>query len=55
MVGDREHDIIGASVLGMDSIGVLYGYGGFNELDNAGAKHIVASVRELSELLTQIG
>ena len=27
MIGDRKHDIIGAHNTGMDSVGVLYGYG----------------------------
>lgn len=32
MIGDREHDIIGAKENGMDSIGVLFGYGTYDEL-----------------------
>lgn len=27
MIGDREHDILGAKENGIDSIGILYGYG----------------------------
>mgnify|MGYP003419524551 FL=1 len=41
MIGDREHDIIGAKKNGIDSLGVLYGYGSYNELKNAGASYIV--------------
>lgn len=37
MIGDREHDIIGAKENNLDSIGVLYGYGSCDELKNAGA------------------
>ena len=55
MIGDREHDILGAQKLGIDGVGVLYGYGDFDELTKAGAKYIAASVRELSALLTGIG
>jgi len=51
MIGDREHDIIGAKKRAIDSIGVLYGYGSFEELSSAGADHIVESVKELSALL----
>ena len=51
MVGDRKHDIIGAKSVGIDSIGVLHGYGGFDELSEAGATHIVKNVAELSSLL----
>ena len=51
MVGDRKHDVIGAKAAGMDSVGVLYGYGDRAELAEAGATHIVQSVAELSEFL----
>ena len=51
MVGDRKHDIIGANKVGIDSIGVLYGYGGLDELAEAEATFIVKNVAELSELL----
>jgi len=51
MVGDRKHDIIGANGVGIDSVGVLYGYGNFDELTKAGAKYIVKNIAELSELL----
>ncbi|MEG0564942.1 MAG: HAD family hydrolase [Hungatella sp.] len=51
MVGDRKHDILGAKALGIDSVGVLYGYGDRAELELAGADHIVATVAELEALL----
>ena len=51
MVGDRKHDILGANQFGMDSVGVLYGYGDMAELTGAGATHIVESVAALGELL----
>ena len=37
MIGDRLHDVEGASELGMETLGVLYGYGSREELMNAGA------------------
>ena len=40
MIGDRNHDIIGANKLGIDSIGVLYGYGSLSELKEANATYI---------------
>ena len=40
MIGDREHDILGAKENGLDSIGVLFGYGTYDELKNAGATFI---------------
>lgn len=51
MVGDRRHDIIGARKNGLDSIGVLYGYGSLEELQNAGATHIIS---EPAEIIKQI-
>ncbi len=47
MVGDREYDIIGAKKMGIDSIGVLYGYGSFEELKNAGATYIAEQVLDI--------
>ena len=54
MVGDRMHDIIGAKTVGIRSIGVLYGYGSYNELSDANADYIVKGVNELSDLLLQV-
>jgi len=51
MIGDREHDIIGAKQTGTHSIGVTYGYGNRKELETAGAKKIVDTVKELQKLL----
>ncbi len=51
MVGDREHDIIGANKTGLDSIGVLYGYGSRNELESAGATFIAETVENLTKLI----
>jgi len=51
MIGDREHDILGAKANHMDSIGVLFGFGSREELEAAGATHIVVSVAELERLL----
>ena len=47
MIGDREHDIFGAKENGLDSIGVLYGYGDRNELEKAGADYIAESVEDI--------
>ena len=51
MVGDRKHDILGAKEHGIDTIGVLYGFGDYLEHQNAGADNIVSSVAQLHELL----
>jgi len=54
MVGDREHDIIGARKNGIMSVGVLYGYGDRNELEASRADRIVGSVAELKSLLLSL-
>lgn len=51
MVGDRKHDILGAKKLGIESIGVLYGYGSYEEISQCGADYIVRDIKELSLLL----
>ena len=52
MVGDRKHDIIGAQKTGLDSIGVLFGYGSREELEAAGATYIAVTVDDITELIT---
>ena len=51
MIGDRKHDIIGAKENGLDSIGVLFGYGDRKELTVAGATFIAASAAEVESLI----
>lgn len=47
MIGDREHDIFGAKAAGIDALGVLFGYGSYEELKNAGADYIVEKAEEI--------
>ncbi len=54
MVGDRKHDVLGASQNGIDCIGVTYGYGSVGELKNAGAAYIVHDVGELFTRIVSI-
>ena len=51
MVGDRCHDIIGARANGLDSIGVLCGFGSEAELRDAGATYVVKDLQALKTLL----
>lgn len=51
MVGDRHHDIDGANQNGLDSIGVLFGYGDRKELETAGATYIAETVGNILEFL----
>ncbi|MEB7427269.1 HAD family hydrolase [Enterococcus faecalis] len=52
-VGDRNHDILGAQQNGLDSIGVLYGFGEETELQEAGATFLVQSPKDLDAILLQ--
>ena len=51
MIGDRSHDIIGAKANGVRSIGVLFGYGSREELEDAGADAIAETVEDLRQIL----
>ena len=50
MVGDRKYDIEGAHALGVEAIGVLYGYGSREEFAACGADAVVETPAELVEL-----
>ncbi len=51
MIGDRHHDIEGANQNGLDSIGVLIGYGDRDELETAGATYIAETVNDIIKFL----
>lgn len=51
MVGDRMHDVEGAAVFGIPTVGVSFGYGGREELEAAGAKYTVDSAAELQNII----
>ena len=51
MIGDRHHDIDGAKEMGVDSCGVLFGYGDRKEHEEAGANYIAETIEDLSKLL----
>lgn len=50
MVGDREHDVHGARVHGIDTVGVLWGYGSAEELTAAGAVTLAQAPADLPGL-----
>lgn len=54
MIGDRKHDVEGAKNLGLESIGVTWGYAPSGELVEAGVHHLVASPRQLLSVVHQI-
>jgi phosphoglycolate phosphatase len=47
MIGDREHDVLGAKANGTYAIGVTWGYGSRAELEAAGADRVVDAVEDL--------
>ncbi len=52
MIGDRENDMEAASLLGTESIGVLYGYGSKEELANAGAKVFADTPMDICRIIS---
>lgn len=53
MIGDRSHDITGAREMGLHSMGVLFGYGSREELEQAGAEKIAGSLKDICDLIDQ--
>lgn len=51
MIGDRNQDILGAKANSLPSIGVLYGYGDLEELQNAGADFIAQTQRDILKFI----
>jgi len=54
MVGDRSHDINGAHKAGLEAVGVLFGYGDREEMEQSRAEWIAESVADMGELLMQL-
>ena len=51
MVGDRASDVIGAAKVGMDGMGVLYGYGSLTEFEGTKPVYIAKTVEDIPKLL----
>lgn len=54
MVGDREHDVLGAKAVGIASLGVLYGYGSREEMQAAGADAIAETVMDVFDIIVHL-
>ena len=54
MIGDREHDVIGARCNGVRVIGVTYGYGSEAELRAHGAEAIAATPGDIPALVARL-
>jgi phosphoglycolate phosphatase len=51
MVGDREHDMWGATANDVVPLGLTYGYGTRSELEAAGARYIADSPGEVADVI----
>ncbi len=51
MVGDRKYDLNSAEELGMDVVGVLYGYGDYEELSSCKSVKLINDIKEILEIL----
>lgn len=51
MIGDRKYDVAGAKENGIEVLGVLYGYGTREELEQAGADYIAATTEDILNYL----
>lgn len=51
MVGDRDHDVLGARQFGIDTIGVRWGFGSVAEFEAAGARWQIDHPTELAPLI----
>lgn len=51
LVGDRKYDAEGAAIVGVESMGVLYGHGTKEELEASGFTLLVDSVADISKKL----
>ena len=51
MIGDRKHDILGAKENGLQSIGVLFGYGSREELQTAEATFLAEKPMDILDIV----
>lgn len=51
MIGDRKQDVLGAHKTGLECMGILWGYGSYEELTEAGADMIAETAEETADML----
>lgn len=54
MIGDRMHDMAGAQACGIPAVGVLWGYGSREELEQAGADSLCDRPENLVSVITSL-
>ncbi len=55
MVGDREHDVLGAAENAIPCVGITYGYGDRAELESAGALAVADTPEEAAKFILNAG
>ena len=53
MIGDRKHDVEGARLCNLDSLGVYTGFAPEGELEEAGATYVFHTIGEMAAFLLQ--
>ena len=51
MIGDRRQDVLGAHKTGIECMGILWGYGSVEELNEAGADYIAETPGKAADML----
>ena len=51
MVGDREFDVIGARAFGIETIGVLFGYGSKEEFEACDCRYLAENAEEMVQII----
>jgi len=51
MIGDRMHDVEGAQLCGLDSLGIYTGFAPEGELEEAGATYVFHTIRDMADFL----
>ena len=51
MIGDRMHDVEGAKLCGLDSLGIYTGFASEGELEEAGATYVFHTIKDMADFL----
>ena len=54
MVGDTAYDMVGAKENNIYGLGVLWGYGSLQDLEDAGADSCIASPPQLAQIFHEV-
>ena len=54
MIGDRKYDVLGAKAVGVSALGALWGYGGAEELTEAGADALLEAPRSIPQAVREV-